>query len=80
MLEEEPKYEEIKDCRVGQGDEIIIHQQDVAQVGDPEIDQGMQNQQKNQEEIEGDDEETPHIQRKSTGESHSPKLPDAKLY
>ncbi|KAG5890902.1 hypothetical protein JTB14_029470 [Gonioctena quinquepunctata] len=59
------KCEEIKDCHVGQEDEIIIHQQDAAQVDDPEINQGMQDQQENQEEIVGDDEETPHIQRKS---------------
>ncbi|KAG5878367.1 hypothetical protein JTB14_020605 [Gonioctena quinquepunctata] len=49
------KCEEIKDCHVGQEDEIIIHQQDAAaQVDDPEINQGMQDQQENQEEIVGD--------------------------
>ncbi|KAG5883440.1 hypothetical protein JTB14_019046 [Gonioctena quinquepunctata] len=44
----EPKCEEIKDCHVGQEDEIIIHQQDAAQVGDLEINQGIQDQQRNQ--------------------------------
>ncbi|KAG5889890.1 hypothetical protein JTB14_032789 [Gonioctena quinquepunctata] len=73
------KCEEIKDCHVGQEDEIIIHQQDAAQVDDPEINQGMQDQQENQEEIVGDDEETPHIQRKSTRERHPPKLPDGMI-
>ncbi|KAG5888642.1 hypothetical protein JTB14_021267 [Gonioctena quinquepunctata] len=75
----EPKCEEIKDCHVGQGDGIIIHQQDAAQVGDPKIIQGMQDQQENQEETVGDDEETPHIQRKSTSERHPPKLPDGRI-
>ncbi|KAG5865328.1 hypothetical protein JTB14_015121 [Gonioctena quinquepunctata] len=73
------KCEEIKDCHVGQEHEIIIHQQDAAQVDDPEINQGLQDQQENQEEIVGDDEETPHIQRKSTRERHPPKLPDGMI-
>ncbi|KAG5873035.1 hypothetical protein JTB14_032733 [Gonioctena quinquepunctata] len=72
----EPKCEEMKDRHVAQEDKIIIHQQDAAQVDDPEMNQGMQDQQKNQEEIEGDDEETPHNQRKSTNERHPSKLPD----
>ncbi|KAG5894871.1 hypothetical protein JTB14_023720 [Gonioctena quinquepunctata] len=61
------KCEEIKDCHVGQEDEIIIHQQDAAQVDDPEINQGMQDQQENQEEIVGDDEETPTFKENLQG-------------
>ncbi|KAG5869923.1 hypothetical protein JTB14_035638 [Gonioctena quinquepunctata] len=66
------KYEVLRNSRFPrkklsrQGDEIIIHQQDSAQVGDPEINQGMQDQQENQEEVVGDDGETPHIQRRDT--------------
>ncbi|KAG5899090.1 hypothetical protein JTB14_021593 [Gonioctena quinquepunctata] len=67
----------MKDCHVGQQeDEIIVHQQDVVQVGDPEINQGMQRQQENQKEIVSDDEAIPHTQKRSTRERHPPKLPD----